>query len=426
MEEFVIEGGNPLRGEVTPSGNKNAALPLLAACLLTSEPIVLHNVPHIRDVLEMRKLIESLGASVEELDGNTWRITTRELVASHLDPDQCRRIRASILIAGPVLARAGGLRLPPPGGDVIGRRRLDTHILALRALGANITYDRVFDIKADELHGADILLDEASVTATENAVMAAVLAKGETRIRNAASEPHVQEVCRFLNILGAKIDGIGSNTLHISGVTSLKGGEFTIGPDLLEVVSYVGAAVVTRGEIKIRNAGVEHLEMVRLVFHRLGVNWQVDGNDLIVPAEQSLVIASEIDGAVPEIKTNVWPAFPTDLISIAITVATQATGSVLFHDWMFSGRMYFTDKLVGMGARIILCDPYRVVIQGRTQLYGEKLESPDIRAGMALVLAALAAKGKSRIRNVSQIERGYERVDEKLRSLGANIERVIE
>ena len=426
MEEFVIEGGTALHGEVTPSGNKNAALPLLAACLLTSEPVVLHNVPRIRDVLEMRKLIESLGACVEELDGNTWRITTRELTASHLDPDQCRRIRASILIAGPVLARAGGLLLPPPGGDVIGRRRLDTHILALRALGAHITYDRVFDIKTDGLHGADMLLDEASVTATENAVMAAVLAKGETRIRNAASEPHVQEVCRFLNILGARIEGIGSNTLHISGVSSLKGGEFTIGPDLLEVVSYVGAAVVTHGEVRIRNAGVEHLEMVRLVFHRLGVNWLVDGNDLIVPAEQSLVIASEIDGAVPEIKTNVWPAFPTDLTSIAITIATQAAGSVLFHDWMFSGRMYFTDKLVSMGARIILCDPYRVVIQGCTQLYGEKLESPDIRAGMALVLASLAAKGTSRIRNVSQIERGYERVDEKLRSLGARIERVID
>ena len=426
MEEFIIEGGHELHGEVTPSGNKNAALPLLAACLLTSEPVVLHHVPQIRDVLAMRKLIESLGAQVEELDSNSWRITTRELVASHLDPDLCRRIRASILIAGPVLARAGGLRLPPPGGDVIGRRRLDTHILALRALGAKITYDRVFDIESAELHGADILLDEASVTATENAVMAAVLAKGETQIRNAASEPHVQEVCRFLNILGAKIEGIGSNTLHISGVPSLKGGEFTIGPDLLEVVSYIGAAVVTRGEIRIRDAGVEHLEMVRQVFHRMGVNWQVDGNDLLVPSEQSLVIASDLDGAVPEIKTNVWPAFPTDLTSIAITVATQAVGSVLFHDWMFSGRMYFTDKLVGMGARIILCDPYRVLIQGRTQLYGEKLESPDIRAGMALVLAALAAKGTSKIRNISQIERGYERVDDKLRSLGAKIERATE
>ena len=426
MEEFVIEGGYPLQGEVTPSGNKNAALPLLAACLLTEEPVVLHNVPQIRDVLAMRKLIESLGSEVEVLDVNTWRITTRELIASHLDPDLCRRIRASILIAGPVLARTGSLRLPPPGGDVIGRRRLDTHIMALRALGAEVTYDRVFEIEADGLHGADILLDEASVTATENAIMAAVLAKGETQIRNAASEPHVQEVCRFLNLLGAKIEGIGTNILHISGVTHLKGGEFTIGPDLLEVVSYIGAAVVTHGEIRIRNAGVQHLEMVGQVFHRLGVSWQVDGDDLIVPSEQSLLIASDLDGAVPEIKTNVWPAFPTDLISIAITVATQATGSVLFHDWMFSGRMYFTDKLVGMGARIILCDPYRVLIQGPTQLYSEKLESPDIRAGMALLLAALAAKGTSKIRNVVQIERGYERVDEKLRSLGARIERASE
>ena len=423
MEEFVIEGGYPLHGEVTPSGNKNAALPLLAACLLTQEPVVLHNVPQIRDVLAMRKLIESLGSEVEELDVNTWRITTRELVASHLDPDLCRRIRASILIAGPVLARAGGVRLPPPGGDVIGRRRLDTHIMALRALGATVSYDRVFDIETNGLHGADILLDEASVTATENVIMAAVLAKGDTQIRNAASEPHVQEVCRFLNLLGARIEGIGSNTLHISGVNALRGGEFTIGPDLLEVVSYIGAAVVTHGNIRIHNAGVQNLEMVGQVFHRLGVSWQVDGDDLIVPSEQPLVIASDLDGAVPEIKTNVWPAFPTDLISIAITVATQASGSVLFHDWMFSGRMYFTDKLVGMGARIILCDPYRVLIQGPTQLYSEKLESPDIRAGMALLLAALAAKGTSKIRNVVQIERGYERVDEKLRALGARIER---
>ncbi|MDP1714101.1 MAG: UDP-N-acetylglucosamine 1-carboxyvinyltransferase [Anaerolineales bacterium] len=426
MEEFVIDGGVPLRGEITPSGNKNAALPLLAACLLTDEAVVLHNIPQIRDVFAMRKLIESIGAQVDELDANTWRITTRELTASNLDPDLCRRIRASILIAGPVLARAGAVRLPPPGGDVIGRRRLDTHILALHALGAKVNYDRIFDIEAAELHGADILLDEASVTATENAVMAAVLAKGKTQIRNAASEPHVQELCAFLNLLGAQIEGIGSNTLHITGVQRLHGGEFTIGPDLLEVVSYIGAAVVTRGEIRIRNAGVQHLEMVRQVFHRLGVHWQVDGNDLLVPAEQSLKIISDLDGAIPEIKTNVWPAFPTDLISIAITVATQAAGSVLIHDWMFSGRMYFTDKLVGMGARIILCDPYRCLIQGPTQLFSEKLESPDIRAGMALLLAALAAKGTSEIRNVIQIERGYERVDEKLRLLGARIERVSE
>ncbi len=423
MEEFVIEGGYPLHGEVTPSGNKNAALPLLAACLLTEEPVTLRNVPQIRDVQAMRNLIESLGSVVEELDATTWRVTTRELVSSHLDPDLCRGIRASILIAGPVVARAGNLRLPPPGGDVIGRRRLDTHILALRALGAKIHYDRVFEFEANGLHGADILLDEASVTATENVVMAAVLAKGETKIRNAASEPHVQELCQFLNILGARISGIGSNTLHVTGVPRLAGGEFTIGPDLLEVVSYIGAAVVTHGEIRIRNAGIQHLEMIGLIFRRLGVHWDVDGNDLLVPADQSLVIASDLDGAVPEIKTNVWPAFPTDLMSIAITVATQTTGSVLFHDWMFSGRMYFTDKLVSMGARIILCDPYRVLIQGPTQLYGEKLESPDIRAGMALLLAALAAKGTSTIRNIRQIERGYEKVDEKLGNLGARISR---
>lgn len=419
----MIEGGVPLHGEVVPSGNKNAALPLLAACLLTEEPVVLHNLPLIRDVLAMRKLIESLGAHIEEVDANSWRITTKELVASHLDPDLCRRIRASILIAGPVLARAGELRLPPPGGDVIGRRRLDTHILALRALGATITYDRIFDITSNGLTGADILLDEASVTATENAVMAAVLAKGVTHIRNAASEPHVQEVCNFLNLLGAQIEGVGSNTLHITGVPRLHGGEYTIGPDLLEVVSYIGAAVVTRGSIRVRNAGTQHLGMVEQIFHRLGVHWDVDGNDLIVPSEQSLTIISDLDGAVPEIKTNVWPAFPTDLTSIAITVATQSSGSVLFHDWMFSGRMYFTDKLVGMGARIILCDPYRCLIQGPTQLYSEKLESPDIRAGMSLLLAALAAKGTSKIRNVVQIERGYERVDEKLRLLGARITR---
>lgn len=426
MEEFVIEGGIPLHGEVIPSGNKNAALPLLAACLLTEEPVTLRNIPQIRDVQAMRKLIESLGSQVEDLDTSTWRITTKELTASHLDPDLCRRMRASILIAGPVVARAGGLRLPPPGGDVIGRRRLDTHILALQAFGAKVIYDRVLDFSAKELRGADILLDEASVTATENAVMAAVLAKGETQIRNSASEPHVQELCQFLNILGAQIEGIGSNTLHIKGVSKLRGGEFTIGPDFLEVVSYVGAAVITRGEIRIRNAGVKYLEMIRQVFHRIGVHWIVENDDLIVPSEQNLSIVPDLDGALPEIKTNVWPAFPTDLTSIAITVATQSAGSMLFHDWMFSGRMYFTDKLVGMGARIILCDPYRCLVQGPTPLYCEKLESPDIRAGMALLLAALGAKGTSKIRNVVQIERGYEKVDEKLRMLGANITRNME
>jgi UDP-N-acetylglucosamine 1-carboxyvinyltransferase len=426
MEEFIIEGGVPLHGEVTPSGNKNAALPLLAACLLTDKPIVLRNVPQIRDVLDMRLLIESLGALVEDLDRNTWRITASSVRPADLDPDLCRRIRASILLAGPVTARCGNLRLPPPGGDVLGRRRLDTHTLALQALGADISYDRIFDFRSSGLKGAEILLDEASVTATENVIMAAATAKGETVIHNAASEPHVQELCHFLNALGGKISNIGSNVLQITGVPSLHGGEFQIGPDYLEVVSFAGAAAVTHGELRIRNAGAGHLELIAQAFRRLGLTWNVEGDDILVGSNQDLTIVPDLDGAIPEIKTNVWPAYPTDLISIAITVATQASGSVLFHDWMYSGRMYFTDKLVGMGARIILCDPYRCLVQGPTPLYSEKLESPDIRAGMALLLAALAAKGSSTIRNINQIDRGYENVDGKLRAMGAKIQRVTE
>lgn len=426
MEKFIIEGGVPLNGEVTPAGNKNAALPLVAACLLTDQPIVLRNIPQIQDVRVMRNLIESLGAQVDDLDATSWRITCRTLRPADLSPDLCRRIRASILVAGPMAARFGNFKLPPPGGDVIGRRRLDTHILALRALGADIKYERGFTFETEGLRGADFLMDEASVTATENAIMAAVTAKGETVIRNAASEPHIQELCQFLNGLGAQIGEIGSNTLHIRGVQALHGGEFTIGPDYLEVISFVGAAAVTHGSVRIRKAGVQNLHMIAHVFERMGVRWQVENDDLIVPAEQELRILPDMDGAIPEIKTNVWPAFPTDLISIAITVATQARGTVMFHDWMFSGRMYFTDKLVGMGAKIILCDPFRCLVQGPNRLYGENLESPDIRAGMSMLLAALAAKGTSTIRNVSQIERGYENVDGKLRAMGAHIERVRE
>ena len=426
MEKFVIEGGVRLNGEVTPAGNKNAALPLIAACLLTDEPIVLRNLPPIKDVSVMRRLIESLGAQVEDLDTTSWRVTARDLEPAGLDPNLCRRIRASILLAGPMSARIGEFKLSPPGGDVIGRRRLDTHILALRALGADVIYDRGFSFKSNGLQGADFLMDEASVTATENAIMAAVTAKGDTIIRNAASEPHVQELCQFLNGLGAQIQEIGSNTLHIHSVQHLHGGEFTIGPDYLEVMSFVGAAAVTHGMVRVKNAGVKNLQMIAHIFERMGVRWQVEGDDLIVPADQELKITPDLDGAIPEVKTNVWPAFPTDLISIAITVATQASGSLMFHDWMFSGRMYFTDKLVGMGAKIILCDPYRCLIQGPNQLYGENLESPDIRAGMSMLIAALAAKGQSTIRNVSQIERGYHDVDGKLRALGAKIERVKE
>ena len=429
MEKLIIQGGYPLSGEVTPSGNKNAALPLLAACLLTDEPIILHNVPNIRDVLDMIALLQSLGVTADKLEDHTWKIQAAKLCPAELSPDLCRRIRASILLAGPMVARAHDFKLPPPGGDVIGRRRVDTHILAIRALGAQADFDRanrVFTFSANKLTGADILLDEASVTATENAIMAAVTAEGDTILRNATSEPHVQELCHCLNRLGAKIDHIGSNTLHIHGVKKLHGGEFTIGPDYLEVVSFIGAAALTRGNITINNAGPNYLGMIRLVFGRLGVEWQVDAEKIHVQTPQKLVVEPDLGDAIPVINVMPWPSFPTDLMSIAIVVGTQSKGSVLFHDWMYPSRMFFTDKLVSMGAQIVLCDPHRCIVQGPTQLYGETLESPDIRAGMALVLAALAAEGHSIIRNVGQIDRGYERIDEKMRLLGAHIERATE
>ena len=426
MEKFTIEGGIPLKGEITPSGNKNAALPMLAACLLTQEPITLYNVPDIRDVQDMRRLLESLGVKIDIIDTHVWRVQAEQVRPADLDPDLCKRIRASILLAGPMVARSGELHLPPPGGDVIGRRRVDTHILAIQALGAQAEYDRPnrnFRFQADHLRGANILLDEASVTATENVIMAAVTAEGQTVLRNATSEPHVQELCLFLNQMGAKINNIGSNTLHIEGVRRLHGGEFTIGPDYLEVVSFIGAAVVTRGTIRIRNAGPEYLDMVRLVFRRLGVEWEVEDTDVIVPDKQRLVIEPDLGNAIPVISDMPWPAFPTDLMSIAIVIATQSKGSVLFHDWMYPSRMFFIDKLLSIGAQIVLCDTHRCIVQGPTTLFGEKMESPDIRAGMALVLAAMAAEGQSVIRNVSQIDRGYERIDEKLRALGARITR---
>ncbi len=429
MDKFIVQGGYPLVGTVTPSGNKNAALPLLAACMLTDEPVILKNVPEIRDLRTMRSLLGSLGIDIQTIEKHTWQIQACEVRPADLDPNLCRQIRASILLAGPMLARTGELQLPPPGGDVIGRRRVDTHILALTALGAQARYirnDKMFHFSAASLAGNDVLLDEASVTATENAIMAAVTATGSTIIRNAASEPHVQELCHFLNLLGAKIENIGSNTLHIQGVSKLHGGEYTIGPDYLEVVSFIGAAVITNGSIRILNAGPEYLDMIAMVFKRLGVRWEIEGEDIYVPGEQELVVEPDLGDAIPEISVMPWPAFPTDLMSIAIIVATQSRGSVLFHDWMYPSRMFFIDKLVNMGAQVVLCDPHRCIVQGPTQLYGEMLESPDIRAGMALVLAALAADGESIIRNVGQIDRGYEKVDQKLSSLGANIKRVSE
>jgi UDP-N-acetylglucosamine 1-carboxyvinyltransferase len=429
MDKFIIGGGYPLHGEVVPSGNKNAALPLLAACLLTDKPVILHNLPDIKDVETMRLLLGSLGVEIKLINNHTWQIHAAQVQPANLDPEICRIIRASILLAGPMVARTGNLLLPPPGGDVIGRRRVDSHILALCSLGAEAEFDRskkMFRFTTDKLTGANFILDEASVTATENAIMAAVTADGDTVLRNAASEPHIQELCHFLNQLGAKIENIGSNTLHITGVSSLSGGEFTIGPDYLEVVSFIGAAVVTNGSIRIRDADPHHLDMISGVFGRLGVTWEVEGEDLVVPQDQELCIEPDLGGAIPEISVMPWPAFPTDLMSIAIVVATQSSGSVLFHDWMYPSRMFFIDKLVNMGAQIVLCDPHRSIVQGPTKLYAETLESPDIRAGMAMVLAALAANGQSEIRNVAQIDRGYEKIDKKLRALGARIERVEE
>ncbi len=423
MDKFIIHGGKPLTGTMVPSGNKNAALPLMAACLLTEEPIVLHNMPNITDTQTMRRLMESLGVQVRQIDASSFEFLAKDIHPSDLDPDLCRQIRASILLAGPMLARSGELILPPPGGDVIGRRRVDTHILALNKLGALFSYNDCFHFSASQLKGAEILLDEASVTATENTIMAAVKAEGRTIIRNAASEPHIQQLCQFLNLLGADIKNIGSNTLIIDGVKELHGGEFTIGPDYLEVISFVGAAVVTRGEIRIKDAGVEHLKMIQLVFRRLGVDFDFIGDDVWVGSNQRLVIEPDLGNAIPEISVMPWPSFPTDLMSIAIVIATQSIGSILFHDWMYPSRMFFTDKLVSMGAQIVLCDPHRCIVQGPTRLNGEKLDSPDIRAGIALVLAALSAKGTSVIRNVSQIDRGYESIDQKLAALGADIVR---
>jgi UDP-N-acetylglucosamine 1-carboxyvinyltransferase len=426
MNTIAIQGSKPLKGEVTPSGNKNAALPLLTACLLTDQPITLKNLPNIGDVQTMRKLLQSLGIQIEEIDTHTWKLQATEVHKADLDPDLCRKIRASILLAGPMLGRLGEIELPPPGGDVIGRRRVDTHFLALKAFGVEVKYsEREFKLYAPNgLVGANVLLDEASVTATENAIMTAALAKGHSIIRNAASEPHIQELCHFLNRLGSKIDNIGSNTLHIQGVKKLTGGEFTIGPDYLEVVSFIGAAAVTGGSIRIRNAAPSYLDMIHLVLSRLGVNWETEGEDILVPAEQPLQIVPDLGGAIPQINVMPWPSFPTDLMSIAIVIATQSKGTVLFHDWMYPSRMFFTDKLVSMGARITLCDPHRCIVVGPNRLLGETLDSPDIRAGMALVIAALAAEGTSHIRNIGQIDRGYENIDRKLHDLGADITRL--
>lgn len=430
MEKFVIQGGYPLSGSVTPGGSKNEALPCLAATLLTDEAVTFRNMPRIDDVLVMLEIIESLGGTVEWLDDDVVRVQARDVNKTQLDRELCRKIRASILFAGSMLGRAGRCELPPPGGDVIGRRRLDSHFLALEALGARIEVGQnAYIFETDQLLGDEIFLDEPSVTGTENALMAAAAAKGETIIRNAACEPHVQGLCRMLVKMGARIEGIGTNILHIKGSKSLWGCEHTIGPDYLEIGSFAGLAAVTRSQLTIRNVVPEDLRMIRMVFAKLGVQTDLQDNDegatdLIVHGDRDLKVKRDLHGAIPKIDDAPWPAFPTDMMSVVITVATQCHGTMLFFEKMFEGRMFFVDNLIAMGAEIVLCDPHRVVVIGPSQLYGATLESPDIRAGMSLLLAALAAKGQSTIYNVRQIDRGYANIDQKLKALGAHIERL--
>jgi UDP-N-acetylglucosamine 1-carboxyvinyltransferase len=423
-QSFVIEGGHSLSGTVQATGNKNAALPILAATLLASEPVELRNVPRILDVDTMLALIRGTGAEADWVGQNEVRIDASGLTTTELDEELCNQIRASILLAGPLLARFGTATVPPPGGDVIGRRRVDTHIHAFAALGAEIETGQRYEMRAERLKGATLFLDEASVTGTENAVMAAALAEGETTLRNAASEPHVQDLCRFLVALGAEIDGIGSNVLRIRGVESLAGGSHRTCPEHIEVASFIGLAAVTGSEITIEGAAPDDLLAILPAFERLGVRVELTEDSVHVPAGQELAIQDDLGGQIPKIEDGIWPAFPSDLTSIAVVVATQAHGTILFFEKMFENRLFFVDKLVGMGARIIICDPHRVVVSGPAKLYGERLESPDIRAGMAMLIASLCAEGTSTIGNIAQIDRGYERIDERLRALGARIERV--
>ncbi len=424
--QYIVEGGHRLTGTIEPSGNKNAALPIIAAALLTEHPVTLENVPRIRDTETLVELIRSVGATVEWRRRNTLFIHAKDIRAADLDPVLCARIRASILLAGPLLARCGGVMLPPPGGDVIGRRRLDTHFLAFEQLGATVIATDRLEFRATRLKGADVFLDEPSVTATENALMAAVASHGTTHLRNVASEPHVQDLAHFLVALGARIEGIGTNTMVVHGPATLGACTYSIGPDHIEVGSLIGLAAVTRSPLRIARAGVEHLRSIRMGFERLGIVCEVDGDDLTVSGEQTLKVHDDFGGHVPKLEDQPWPAFPADLMSIAIVTATQCDGVILMFEKMFELRMFFVDKLISMGARIVLCDPHRAIVAGPSRLRGALMSSPDIRAGMAMLLAAVCAKGVSTINNADQIERGYERIDERLNALGARITRVPE
>jgi UDP-N-acetylglucosamine 1-carboxyvinyltransferase len=423
-EAFVIEGGRPLYGRIRAAGNKNGALPILAACLMTADPVLLRNVPRIADVETMLELLNDVGAEADWTGPNEVHVHAADVSKHELDEELCSRMRASFLLAGPLLARLGGVSLPPPGGDVIGRRRLDPHIHAFAELGAQMDVGRRYELRGGSLHGRPIFLDEASVMATENAIMAAALTPGETVIGNAACEPHVQDLCRFLVSLGATIEGIESNVLRIEGVESLRGGEWDIGPDHIEVGSFIGLAAITGGDVTID--GIKNADLVSVLhaFEKLGLHVELGDGFVRVPPRQELVIQDDLGGHVPKIEDGPWPAFPSDLTSVALTVATQADGTLLMFEKMFENRLFFTDKLVSMGARIILCDPHRAVVTGPSKLRGQRMESPDIRAGMAMLLASLCAEGSSTIGAVYQIDKGYERIDERLRALGAQIERV--
>ncbi|MDD5260833.1 MAG: UDP-N-acetylglucosamine 1-carboxyvinyltransferase [Methylacidiphilales bacterium] len=425
---FRVQGRYPLSGTIRPQGNKNEAMPLLAACCLTDEPVTLENLPLIEDVRVMREIVTQLGVKIElQTDEFSETAVIRAALkpSSQLPIELSSKLRGAVTLAGPLLARCGKVFLPRPGGDRIGRRRIDTHMLALQALGAKIREDKNgFELTARTLVGADILLDEASVTATENAICAAVLARGESTLRNAASEPHVQGLCILLNKMGAKICGIGSNTLYIQGVKKLHGARHRIGPDYLEVGSFIALAAVTRGEVLIEDADIPNLRMIRMVFSRLGIKTVEDGKNLLIPGKQKLRIVSDLGKAIPRIEDAPWPAFPADMTSVALVTATQCKGTVLIHEKMFESRLYFTDPLISMGARIVLCDPHRAVVIGPERLRGSRLVSPDIRAGMAMLIAALCAEGESEIQNIIQIDRGFSNIDQRLRSLGARIERL--
>jgi UDP-N-acetylglucosamine 1-carboxyvinyltransferase len=425
MDKFVIEGGYPLSGSVVPAGNKNAALPILAASLLTDEELVIGNVPRIRDVDYMLALLEDLGVNVLWRDDHELVLRADTVRSADVDADLGCRIRASFLLAGPLLARLSEAHMPFPGGDVIGRRRLDPHLDALRALGARIEGNRGFDMWAPVgLRACDIFMDEASVMATENALMAAALTPGTTRINNAASEPHVQDLAQLLVSMGAEIEGIGSNLLTVHGRDRLSGARHVVCSDHIEVASFMALAAVTGGHVRIKDTVPDDLRMIRAVFERLGLSSHVEGNDVVVPPEQRLRVKDDDGDAIPKIDDGPWPAFPADLTSIALAVATQAEGTVLIFEKMFENRLFFVDKLTSMGARIVLCDPHRAIVSGPSRLHGERMDSPDIRAGMAMLIASLCAEGVSEIGNVGQIDRGYERIDDRLRDLGARIERI--